>query len=124
MPREDEYVQKARLNEDFARGLDKTLPTAETWSVIVVFYAALHYVQSYFAKYSTADQCHNHEAREKEIARDPKLRHILSQYKYLFKMSHTARYKCVHFVSVYPNAYPTAEKYLGVIKTQVERAKQ
>src|SRR5580692_10091728 len=109
MPRDDQHVQKARLNEDFARGFDRTIAIAEMWSVVVIFYAALHYVQSYFAKSGASEDAYNHEKREAEIARDPTLKYILGPYKFLFKMSHTARYKCVHFATQYPDPYGQAE---------------
>jgi hypothetical protein len=123
-PRDDQHVQKARLNEEFAKGLDRTLATAEMWSVVVIFYAALHYVQSYFVTVGASEDSYNHEKREAQIARDPKLKFILGPYKFLFKMSHTARYRCVHFATEHPDPYGQAEKLLSAIKAQVDRAKE
>lgn len=122
MPRDYEHLQKARLNEAFADALDKSTDIAELWSVVVAFYSALHYVQRYFVTVGAAELSYNHENREKEIQKDPKLKFILPQYKYLYKMSHVARYKCAHFPSIYPKPYVTAEGLLRAIKGQVDRA--
>ena len=77
-------------NDQFAASLQVGDPTCENWAVVVAFYAALHYVESYFARFSV--ECHKHEQRDIEIKKDAKIRPLYKNYKFLFELSRTARY--------------------------------
>jgi hypothetical protein len=119
MPRDDQHHQKARQNEQFATTINRSTVVAEEWAIIITFYSALHYVQRYFAKCGAGD-CDNHQKREEEIKRDDKLRPILPQYKFLYKLGHMSRYKCFALPSNKP--YEQAQSALAVIKAQVDKA--
>lgn len=117
MPREDEHRQKAHNNELFAESLNVADPTCENWAVIAVFYSALHYVESYFSRYSV--QGGKHEIRFTEILRDERLKPAYTSYKYLYELSRTARYYCK---GLPPRPYPDAKVHLAHVKRQVDYA--
>jgi hypothetical protein len=118
MPRDDQHHQKARQNEQFANSINRSTTVAEEWAVVITFYSALHCVQAYFARFGASD-CDNHKKRETEIARDDKLKPILPQYLFLYKLGHLSRYKCFALPA---NAYDKAQYALSVIKAQVDKA--
>ena len=118
MPREDQHQQKAERNEEFAASLDTANPTHENWAVVASFYAALHYVQTYFARKGI--EAASHDERFEQIKRDVKLRHALVCYKYLNTLSRTARYYCTGLPA---SAYTKeAKPNLAAVKTQVQHA--
>src|ERR1022692_605078 len=92
MPREDQHRDRAERNEEFAESLDSSHPIQENWAVVAAFYAALHYVQAYFSKYSV--EAATHDQRFEQIKKDVKLRNAFIPYKYLYTLSRTARYQC------------------------------
>src|ERR1700761_3291825 len=117
MPREDQHFKKAECNEKFANSLDLSDPTEENWALIAAFYSALHYVESYFARFGV--YCGNHEKREIEFKRDPRIRSSYASYRYLQALSHTARYKVV---GLPPNPYGQAKAHLATVKKQIDLA--
>ena len=60
------------------------------WSITVLFYSALHYVEAYFAGQGTG--CKNHTSRAGSIQRDPRIRSIFIEYRDLENLSREARY--------------------------------
>jgi len=119
MPREDQHDQKARQNEIFAESIvERGNDTKEGWAVVVAFYSALHYIQAYLVRFGAGDS-DNHHKRFEEIKGDPKLQPILAQYKYLYTLGHTSRYKCHALPN---NPYAIAKSHLETIKKQVAYA--
>ncbi len=117
MPRDDQHIQKATQNENFAESLDVTDATSESWAVVATFYSALHYVQSALAK--GGSDCSDHKTRSKEIARDPILKYIAGPYEHLFRLSHLARYK----IGALPaKPFDLAKSDLVAVKKQVFNA--
>lgn len=114
MPLEDKHRTKAECNERFAASLDVTDPVHESWAAIAVFYSALHYVESYFARVNVT--CNKHDDREREIKNDLGLRRVYSAYKFLFAISITARYKLDGLPA---GAYSQASIHLIKVKTQI-----
>jgi hypothetical protein len=117
MPPEATHWQKAERNEGFAAGLGRTDPTDQCWAVVAAFYSALHYVETYFARYNV--QCGKHEIREKEIKRDAKLNPCFTSYKFLSTLSQTARYKTAGLPS---DPYAAAAPHLTAVKHQIKKA--
>jgi hypothetical protein len=117
MPREDAHQAKAEHNEQFAAFLGVADPVHESWATIAVFYSALHYVESYFSRVNVT--CHKHEERDEKIKDDPGIRQAYSDYKFLFTLSITARYKLVGLPA---NAYSQASSHLAKVKAQINHA--
>lgn len=118
MASEGDHTLKAKQNELFADSLDKSDPICESWAVVAAFYSALHYLESYFARYSV--NCGNHDGREKEIKRDIRIRPALAPYKFLYAQGRTARYHCV---GLKPQTYVNDIKpRLTELKRQIEHA--
>ena len=118
MPREDQHQQRAERNEEFAESLDSTQAVQENWAVVAAFYSALHYVQTYFAKYSV--EAATHDQRFDQIKRDKKLQAALTSYKYLYTLSRTARYHCSGLPA---EAYTKhAKPQLQAVKRQIAHA--
>lgn len=86
-----EHLGKARENEVFALSLETSDPCAIEWGVTVRFYAALHYVQAYFAQQNITFTLHTNRATA--IARDPKLKAAHADYRSMQDFSEAARYE-------------------------------
>jgi hypothetical protein len=90
MPREDEHLQKATHNERFADSLDLSQRSHLEWAITALFYAAVHYIEAYFAKFGF--HCPDHTERAREISRDPRIRQAFKDYRELQTLSTAARY--------------------------------
>lgn len=86
-----EHVAKARGNEEFARTLGAPTICALEWSITANFYAALHYVQAYFATQNITFKLHTNRATA--IARDAGLKAIYQDYREMQDASEAARYE-------------------------------
>jgi len=80
----------------------------------VNFYAALHYVQAYFAAQKIAFKLHTNRATA--IARDSKLRGIYQDYRAMQDASEAARYE-VNGIKL--DDLADAEACLGRVKTAI-----
>lgn len=114
---EQQHHSRAVCNERFADSLDCSDPTNENWAVVSAFYAALHYVQSYFEHHSII--CGEHTQRKRYIKNDSVLRAVFTEYDYLYTLSRTARYK---FGGLPTNPYRKAKEKLEKVKATVEGA--
>jgi len=115
MPRDYQHREKAELNEKFAHGLDLTDPTSESWAVVAAFYSALHYVESYLATRNLHPE--THKERFEVIKRDGRLKAAYPDYKFLYSLSLTARYRCT---GLQPNPFAQAQPHLEKVKIEVE----
>jgi hypothetical protein len=86
-----EHVGKARENEESARSLGAPTICALEWSVTANSYAALHYVQAYFATQNITFKLHTNRATA--IARDTALKTIYQDYREMQDSSEAARYE-------------------------------
>jgi uncharacterized membrane protein len=59
----EEHLTKSRQNEEFVRSIDISSVIGIEWAITVKFYAALHYVQAYFAS-RTSDAPITHARRD------------------------------------------------------------
>ena len=71
------------------------------WNVTVIFYAAMHYVQSYLCKNGYQTTFRNHTERNNYLAiissRDHAIAKIVSDYVALFKASLSTRYTACYY---------------------------
>lgn len=86
----DEHKNKAIENEDLLASLPFTSCGTE-WAITITFYAALHYVQAYFAL--TGQSFSSHGSRNTAIGKDPVISVIYSDYLNLYNISRDARYE-------------------------------
>jgi len=91
MPRDKDHRDKADLNAEFADSLDLSLPVHHGWAVVASFYAALHYVEYYFARRGD-QQSQDHVERNRRVITH--LRDTYKDYSFLYTLSKTARYYC------------------------------
>lgn len=85
-----DHKAKAESNERLATLLKSP---NEDWTVIVLFYAALHYVEAHFAKNNPPLHSPNHEKRDASVARSPILKPQWKNYRELKNQSRLARYE-------------------------------
>jgi hypothetical protein len=95
LPNRNEHVEKAHGNEEFAGSLvpadpTKIHPVDADWAIVAYFYAALHYVEAYFATQG-ADNF-DHETRDDSIRNDAQIKQIFRPYSKLKSYGHNARY--------------------------------
>lgn len=95
MPPKHKHLYQARKNERFIDDLNiQTTPYLD-WVITATFYAALHYVEAYFA--SKGKHCPNRIKRQEEIDNDNQINNIYASYRKLETESRHARYHCVVF---------------------------
>jgi len=93
-----EHIRKARNNEVFATTFWPARSRYADWAITVYFYAAVHFVEAYFATIEI--HCNNHGQRNQEVAkRFP--RRIASHYLRLYRESRRARYEVTPVAKVY-----------------------
>lgn len=90
MPTDVQHLATANANETFAHSLDRTTTVRAEWAITILFYAAVHYIQAYFAKVGRIYTLH--KTRDSAIQRDPNLSRIYVDYRELETYSRDARY--------------------------------
>lgn len=92
MPSLQEHLKQAALNEAFAQSLRGG--QFEDWRVTAIFYAALHYVEAYFATQDLPAGLHfsKHARREDNMADYDVFDPIYEDYKVLKTASERSRY--------------------------------
>ena len=86
-----EHLAKARQNELFASSMDLSSGAHIDWALTILFYAALHYVQAYFAARGKTHRMHR--TRDSAVGRDPNISAIYHDYRELQHFSRQARYE-------------------------------
>jgi hypothetical protein len=86
----DEHKNKATENENFLATFPSTTVGIE-WAITATFYAALHYVQAYFA--ISGQSFSSHGSRNTAIGKDPIISVIYDDYLNLYNISRDARYE-------------------------------
>jgi hypothetical protein len=51
VPSKDEHIKKAEGNETFAASIQPDNQTQIDWTLVILFYAAVHYVEAYLDKH-------------------------------------------------------------------------
>ncbi len=86
-----EHLTKSQQNEEFVKTIDVSQMIGIEWAITVKFYAALHYVQAYFASRSGRTPA-THDRRATAIQRDPLISGAYDDYRELEDISREARY--------------------------------
>jgi hypothetical protein len=81
------------------------------WALIMMFYAAMHYVEAYLANFGV--HLKSHTARDSYIGKETKLRQIFVDYQDLKFYGYNARYEMVKFVA---SDFTNAAQSLAKIK--------
>ena len=91
MPDLNNHLHFADNNEQFSQDLVSDQRHLD-WAVTIMFYAAVHYVEAYFAMNNIHHD--SHAKREGIIRRDRRLRIIYTAYRELKDDSEDTRYRC------------------------------
>jgi hypothetical protein len=86
-----QHLTKSQQNEEFVKSIDVSRTIGIEWAITVKFYAALHYVQAYFASRSGRTPA-THGRRATAIERDPLISGAYDDYRELEDISREARY--------------------------------
>ena len=116
MPSQADHINKAERNRDFADAMRPVNPTVVGWSLVVLFYSALHYVEAFHAKHHT--HCTTHKQRNGEISRNPQLSVIYRHYQELSDFSWNARYQCASYSS---SELAQARESLKAVETHIQK---
>lgn len=92
MPAGKEHVQKAEYNEQCAVFIAELTPYVD-WAVVVLYYAAVHYVDAVLAISASHPPTHAH--RHAQIQRNATLQKIYREYRLLEAVSRNARYSAL-----------------------------
>lgn len=114
---EKQHIVKARRNETFCEALGTMEPPYYEWQTIVLFYAALHYLQAYFSA-KTRHYPTTHQDRDQIIPTDVKLQSIYNHYRELKQLSLTGRYMCW---PTNEHDVQSAKGHLAVIRSHIEQ---
>lgn len=115
MPTRDEHVKKAQGNETFAASIAPNTQTEIDWTLVVLFYAAVHYVEAYLYK-QWGQHVRSHTTRDKYFGKEASLKKIFAPYSHLKFYGYNARYEVSTFTAVDTQE---AAKYLSEIKAQI-----
>jgi hypothetical protein len=91
MPDQQKHLAQAQHNEELYHHLADATPRFIDWQITALFYAALHYVDAYLAKF--AIHPNSHEERSTWMGRESVLKTIYAVYRDLQNRSRDARYE-------------------------------
>lgn len=97
MPNISDHLKKAKHNEDFYSSFDITKTDYKDWTVVGIFYTALHLVDAYFAQKNVHPFAHG--MRDEWVKKDWKLIKIYPDYRDLKEYRQKASYKIYDFKS-------------------------
>jgi hypothetical protein len=95
LPSQQEHMQKAAGNAAFALSIPLTDQTRIDWALVILFYAAVHYIEAYLA--SSGQHLKNHTTRDSMVGRDSSLRPVFADYQDLKFYGFNARYEVSGF---------------------------
>jgi hypothetical protein len=98
LPSKDEHVLKAEGNETFAGTITPSNQTQIDWTLVILFYAAVHYVEAYLAKY-LGMHLRSHTTRDQYIGKEANLKKIFTPYGHLKFFGYNARYELYGFTA-------------------------
>lgn len=87
----EEHLTKAQEILALRNTLDLSKPGAIGWSITMLFYAALHYIEAYLVA-TKGIGCKHHFSRATEIQIDPRIKSLYREYSMLETLSREARY--------------------------------
>ena len=112
MPSKDEHVTKANGSESLALSLVLDNQSRIDWALVILFYAAMHYVEAYLAK--SGVHLRSHTTRDNAMSRDSVLRKIFKEYADLKFYGYNARYEVFGFKAT--DVTDKAAKHYALIK--------
>lgn len=92
----DEHLAKVAENLKVLQSLDSSLEGAIGWSITILFYSALHFIEAYFES-RRGFGCKHHFSRASEIQRDEVIKSLFGDYSTLETLSREARYDVSEF---------------------------
>lgn len=95
MPSKDQHVTKADGSAALASSFVLDNQSRIDWALVMLFYAAMHYVEAYLAKSNV--HLRSHTTRDNAISRDAALRKIFKEYSDLKYFGYNARYEVSGF---------------------------
>jgi hypothetical protein len=96
VPTRDEHVKKAEDNETFVATIQPNSQAEIDWTLVILFYAAVHYVEAYLFKY-WGQHVRSHTTRDKYFGKEASLKKIFSSYSHLKFYGYNARYEVSGF---------------------------
>lgn len=114
MPAQDNHLRQAQHNEAFVASFNLDSTAYLDWVVTAIFYAALHYIESYLAILNIHPS--THQSRDRLFQQQQPLKQIYNQYRILKTRSENARYDLREFTSVEVRSLITDE--LQTVKSQ------
>ena len=95
MPSIDQHVTKAEANYAFAQSINLESQAEIGWALVVIFYAAVHYIEAYFA--TSERHLRSHPTRDSLVGKDVNLKSIFHEYQELKYYGYNARYEMTEF---------------------------
>jgi hypothetical protein len=116
VPSKDEHLEKAEGNEGVADSIQPTSQARIEWKLVIMFYAAMHYVEAYL-DIAMMTHLRSHTTRDSWMAREANLRKVATPYNHLKFYGYNARYEVTTFTTQDIN---DAMGYLAHIRTELE----
>lgn len=115
MPARDNHLHQAQHNEAFVASFNLDSTAYLDWAVTGIFYAALHYVESFLADRNIHPE--THLSRDRVFQQQQNLKPIYNQYRVLKTRSENARYDLQQFSPVEVRELISAE--LQAVKSHI-----
>jgi hypothetical protein len=97
VPSRDDHKAKAEHDKQFVDSLELSTTPYLDWAITALFYAALHFVEAYFATMKRHSP--DHRTRDSAIQRDSRIKSLYNDYNELKNYSINARYYMVSFAA-------------------------
>jgi len=116
VPSKQEHITKAEGNAALATSLPLDTQARIDWALIMLFYAAMHYIEAYLA--TLGQHLRSHTTRDAFVGRDPNLKTIYAEYRDLKFYGYTARYEVYAFQA--EDVTNHAAKHFATIKANLQ----
>jgi uncharacterized protein (UPF0332 family) len=120
MPARDNHLHQAQHNEAFVVSLNLDSTDYLDWAVTGIFYAALHYIESFLATQNIHSS--THASRDRVFQQQQNLKPIYNQYRILKTRSESARYDLQQFNLAEARTLISVE--LEAVKSHILRVSQ
>jgi hypothetical protein len=98
LPSKADHLLKAEGNESFATTITPESQPKIDWALVVLFYAAVHYIEAYLAAQFNM-HVRSHTTRDGWVGRDSTLRRTFNEYQHLKFYGYNARYEMFGFTA-------------------------
>lgn len=115
MPDKAQHLNRADGNERLARSLDFDDGLQVDWALVILFYSALHYIDSFLAGKNKHPK--NHESRDIEVENNGTLNPIYNDYRRLKDVSREARYDIPNY---HKTQFPKFDQRFQNIKRHIK----